>query len=531
MSDTRERKLPFLIMIAIVLFLPFLGKGGVLAAAIIAAALVGSPLFVLIGIATLGSLFLWSGFRDPMQFTIVIEGIRSLADSPTLLAIPFFIMSGAVMSRGEISQRLVDFAQALIGWVPGGMAMSGVIACMLFAAISGSSPATVVAIGTMMGPALIAAGYQERFSHGLLTSAGSLGILIPPSIPMIVYPIVNQTAVIEVERLFASGFGPGLVMGSILIGYSFYQGITDKVPTEAFKFKRLAAATRDGFWALMFPILILGGIYGGIFNAVEASAVSVAYAVVVEVWLHRALKLKAIPEIFGETGVFLGSFLVIMVMALALGEFLEKEEIPARMVEWIQGKDLEYWQFLILLNLILLAVGMMMDILSAMFVFVPLLAPIAASMGVDPMHFGIIFIVNLEIGYLTPPVGLNLFVASALYEKGLGHVIRSVVPFVGLMLIGLGLITWYPQLSIGLGNAIMGADPNAMLDEDHDGEDDRGEDAGGMPTMEEMMREAMEADDDEEEQEEESEEELDDEDLGDEDLGDEDLGDEDLEEE
>ena len=506
MTETRERKLPFLIMIAIVLFLPFLGKGGILAAAIIAAALVGSPLFVLIGIATLGSLFLWSGFRDPTQFTIVIEGIRSLADSPTLLAIPFFIMSGAVMSRGQISQRLVDFAQALIGWVPGGMAMSGVIACMLFAAISGSSPATVVAIGTMMGPALIAAGYQERFSHGLLTSAGSLGILIPPSIPMIVYPIVNQTAVIEVERLFASGFGPGLVMGSILIGYSFYQGITDKVPTEPFKFKKLMAATRDGFWALMFPILILGGIYGGIFNAVEASAVSVAYAVVVEVWLHRALKLKAIPEIFGETGVFLGSFLVIMVMALALGEFLEKEEIPARMVEWIQGKDLEYWQFLILLNLILLAVGMMMDILSAMFVFVPLLAPIAASMGVDPMHFGIIFIVNLEIGYLTPPVGLNLFVASALYEKGLGHVIRSVAPFVGLMLIGLGIITWYPQVSIGLGNAIMGGDPNAMVDEDGDGEDDGG-DSGGMPTMEEMMQEAMGDDDWDDEDEEEDEEE------------------------
>ena len=526
MSEARERKLPFLIMIAVVLFLPFLGKGGVLAAAIIAAALVGAPLFVLIGIATLGSLFLWSGFRDPIQFTIVIEGIRSLADSPTLLAIPFFIMSGAVMSRGQISQRLVDFAQALIGWVPGGMAMSGVIACMLFAAISGSSPATVVAIGTMMGPALIAAGYQERFSHGLLTSAGSLGILIPPSIPMIVYPIVNQTAVIEVERLFASGFGPGLVMGSILIGYSFYQGITDKVPTEAFKFKKLVAATRDGFWALMFPILILGGIYGGIFNAVEASAVSVAYAVVVEVWLHRALKLKAIPGIFGETGVFLGSFLVIMVMALALGEFLEKEEIPALMVEWIQGKDLEYWQFLVLLNLILLAVGMMMDILSAMFVFVPLLAPIAASMGVDPMHFGIIFIVNLEIGYLTPPVGLNLFVASALYEKGLGHIIRSVAPFVGLMLIGLGLITWYPQLSIGLGNAIMGADPNAMVGDDGDGDGDADADSGGMPTMEEMMREAMAADEDAEEEEED----LEEEDLEEEDFEEEDFEEEDLEE-
>ncbi|UCH29000.1 MAG: TRAP transporter large permease subunit [Myxococcales bacterium] len=505
----RERWLPFIIIVALVLFLPFLGKGGLLAAAIIAAALVGAPLFVLIGIGTLGSLFLWSHFRDINQFTIIIEGIRSLADSPTLLAIPFFIMSGAVMSRGQISQRLIDFAQALIGWVPGGMAMSGVIACMLFAAISGSSPATVVAIGSMMGPALIAAGYQERFSHGLLTSAGSLGILIPPSIPMIVYPIVNQGAVIEVERLFASGFGPGLVMGSILIGYSFYHGIRDKVPTEAFRFKKLAAATRDGFWALMFPILILGGIYGGIFNAVEASAISVVYAVVVEVWLHRALKLKDTPRIFGEVGVFLGSFLVILVMALALGEFLEKEDIPALMVEWIQSKDLAYWQFLLLLNVMLLAVGMMMDILSAMFVFVPLLAPIAASMGIDPMHFGIIFIVNLEIGYLTPPVGLNLFVASALYEKGLGHIIRSVAPFVGLMLIGLALITWYPQLSIGLGNAIMGGDPNQMIDEDGDAEGD--EDAGGMPTMEEMMQEAMAGEDSWEDEEEEDEEEDEDE--------------------
>ena len=485
MTETRRQALPFLIVLTIIIFLPFLGKGGILASAILAAALVGAPLFVLIGIGTLGSLFLWSGFREIGQFTIIIEGIRSLADSPTLLAIPFFIMSGAVMSRGQISQRLVDFAQALIGWIPGGMAMSGVIACMLFAAISGSSPATVVAIGSMMGPALIVAGYQERFSHGLLTSAGSLGILIPPSIPMIVYPIVNQGAVIEVERLFASGFGPGIIMGSILMGYSFYHGVRDKVPTEAFAFKKLAKATRDGFWALMFPILILGGIYGGIFNAVEASAISVVYAVVVEVWLHRALKLKDAPGIFGEVGVFLGSFLVILVMALALGEFLEKEDIPALMVEWIQGKDLEYWQFLLLLNVMLLAVGMMMDILSAMFVFVPLLAPIAESMGVDPMHFGIIFIVNLEIGYLTPPVGLNLFVASALYEKGLGHIIRAVAPFVALMLIGLGIITWYPGVSVGLGNAIMGGEPGLML------EGEEGEEAGEMPTMEEMMREAM----------------------------------------
>jgi len=221
----------------------------------------------------------------------------------------------------------------------------------------------------------------------------------------------------------------------------------------------------------------------------------VIYAIVVEVWLHRALELKNIPAIFGQTGVFLGSFLVIMVMALALGEFLNKEDIPAKMVEWIQAKDLSYGQFLLLLNVLLFAVGMLMDILSAMFIFVPLLAPVAASMGVDPVHFGIIFIVNLEIGYLTPPVGLNLFVASALYGKGLGHIIRSVLPFVGLMLIGIALITWYPALSIGLARVIMGDEAGTELGSDdadgNDGEEDE------MPTMEEMMREVQALDEDE----------------------------------
>jgi C4-dicarboxylate transporter DctM subunit len=499
MTEARNRKLPFLVVVAIILFLPFLGKGGLLAAAVLAAALIGSPLFVLMGLATFGSLFLWSGFREVVQFSIVIEGIRSLADSPTLLAIPFFIMSGAIMSRGQISHRLIDFAQALIGWLPGGMAMSAVLACMLFAAISGSSPATVVAIGSMMGPALIAAGYQERFAHGLLTSAGSLGILIPPSIPMIVYPLVNQGASIEVERLFASGFGPGFVIGSILIGYSFYHGLKDKIPTSPFRFRKVVDSVRDGFWALLFPVLILGGIYAGIFNAVEASALSVVYAIVVEIWLHRALKFKALPAIIGETGIFLGSFLVIMVMALALGEFLDKEDIPLTMVEWIQGMDLKYWQFLLVLNLLLFVVGMLMDILSAMFIFVPLLAPVATSMGVDPLHFGIIFIVNLEIGYLTPPVGLNLFVASAMWGKSLEHVIRSVIPFVGLMLIGLAIVTWFPQVSIGLGNIIMGSKPDTMEEGDEEGEEgEEGEieDSGGMPTMEEMMRESMEEDGD-----------------------------------
>lgn len=493
-TATEARQLvPFAVMVGLIALLPWLGKGGILASVVLACALFGTPLFVIIALATVMSFVLWAGYTDPSQLTVLVERIRTLSDNSTLLAIPLFIMSGAVMSKGQISTRLVDFARALVGWIPGGLAMSAVIACMLFAAISGSSPATVVAIGAMMGPTLLKHGYSPRFSHGLLSSAGSLGILIPPSIPMIVYPIVNQKAIIEVERLFAAGIGPGILIGGILMGFSFYRGMRDAAPRDPFSVRQMGVAVRDGFWALMFPVLILGGIYTGVMTAVEAAAMSVVYAVLVEVYVHHALRPRDIPGIFFETGVFLGALLVIMVAALALSEFLEGQQIPDMMVSWIQSLDLQPWQFLIMLNLLLLGVGMMMDILSAMFVFVPLLAPLAAAMGVDPMHFGIIFIVNLEIGYLTPPVGLNLFVASAIFGKPIGHIIRSVLPFILLMMVGLALITWFPALSVGLGNRIMGAEEQAEPVEpvpDEPMPPSEPEDAPGIQTLEEMMQEA-----------------------------------------
>ncbi len=503
-SRASRGSLPFGgMLVGIVLLALFGGTGGRFTAALLAAALVGSPLFVLIGLATVLAFAWFDGQEQLSDFLPLVERIRSLADNPTLLAIPLFIMSGAVMSRGQISARLIGFARALVGWVPGGLAMSAVIACMLFAAISGSSPATVVAIGAMMGPTLLAAGYPERFSHGLLTSAGSLGILIPPSIPMIVYPIVNQRAFIEVEQLFASGVGPGLVIGAILMGFSLLQGLGASIPRDPFSWRALGAAARDGFWALSFPVLILGGIYGGIFNAVEAAAVSVVYAVAVEVWIHGALRLREVPGVLAETGVFLGSLLVIMVAALALGEFFEMQEIPQQLVAWLEALDLSRWQFLLALNVLLLLVGMAMDILSAMFVFVPLLAPVAAAVGVDPMHFGILFIVNLEIGYLTPPVGLNLFVASTLFERSLGHVVRSVLPFIVLMLLGLGLVTYVPALSVGLGRWIMGAEPpvpsgSASNEPPVRARPEEGRDPSadaGVQSLEEMMRQLEEGDD------------------------------------
>ncbi|MEQ8456853.1 MAG: TRAP transporter large permease subunit [Sandaracinaceae bacterium] len=490
-QKSRRKRSAFVVLVIAILVMPWLGPGPLLAALVLAAALIGMPLFALVGTVTIACFLLFTQDKEGLEDLVnLVERINELGDTENLLAVPLFMLSGSIMARGEISSRLIDFSKAMIGWLPGGLAVSAVVACMLFAAISGSSPATVVAIGAFMAPTLIKNGYKEEFAHGLLTSSGSLGILIPPSIPMILYPLINQRAGIETSRLFAAGFGPGLVIGGILAGYCIYRGIVGNSKRQPFSLKVLGEAFVDGFWSLLFPLLILGGIYTGFFTVVEASGISVVYAIAVEVYIHRALELKEIPKIVQETGVILGSLLVIMVAALAFSEFLHLERIPDVAVEWIQSLNLSPIAFLLILNLLLLVVGTLMDILSAMFLFVPLLAPIAESMGVDPMHFGIIFIVNLEIGYLTPPVGLNLFVASTLFNKPLGHMIRSVGPFIGLMFIGLMLITYFPALSVGLGNIITGdtepetsapSSPGQPLPDLPDDE---------MPSMDDMMDEA-----------------------------------------
>lgn len=449
----------FIVVIVIAAALAlFGGAGGLLAAVIVGAALLALPLFVVLGLTVVACMMLWLPAEN-LDFHPLIEQIRGLTDSDVILAIPLFILSGAVMARGAIGQRLIQFANALLGWLPGGLAMGSVFACMIFAAISGSSPATVVAIGGIAAPAMIRAGYRESFAHGLVTSAGSLGILIPPSIPMLVYAIVNQTSPIRVEDLFASGYGPGLVIGGLLMAYSFARGVVDRTPRTPFSWTELRRATLDGFWSLLFPLFILVGTNSGIFTAVEAAAASVVYAVVVEVFLHRALSLETIPAVFQEVGVMLGSFLVILIIAKGFGEFLVQADVPAQAGDFIRARHYTTAEFLLAMNLMLLVVGMLMDIMSAIFVFVPLIAPMAAALGIDPLHLGIIFIVNLEIGYLTPPVGLNLFVATTLFGKSLGYIVRAVVPFILAMTVGLVVITYYPPISGDLGRAITGSAP------------------------------------------------------------------------
>lgn len=448
-----------------------------------------APLFLLIGLATTLGYVLFDGAAwSEIAFA---ESLRKLTDKPPLLAVPFFVLSGSIMSRGAIAERLVNVARAAFSGLPGGLGVATVMACMFFAAISGSSPVTVITIGGVMYPALIKAGYGERFSTGLVTSAGTLGILIPPSIPMIVYAIfASGVQVIQVEDLFLAGVGPGLLIGFLLTLYCLKDGLRRG---ERFSVGEGEFIERfiEGFWSLMLPVVILGGIYSGVFTATEAAAISVVYSLIVELWIHRSLKLTDLPSVVGESTVLMGSLLVIFAMAVGLNDLLAELELPEKAVHWIQQQELTPVTFMLILNGFLLIVGCLMDIMSAIMILVPLLAPMAAAYGIDPIHLGIVFIVNLELGYLTPPMGLNLFVSSSLFQKPISEVMRSVIPFMALLALALLLVTYVPTIALGPVRALHGESfyvpfPTGEVTEAQEEEPKRA--GGGGLTIQEMMR-------------------------------------------
>lgn len=492
----RKRKIGLVVWIALlsgVFF--FTGKTAFLVLGCISAALLlGQPLFVLMG--TLGMVLLAtvSGYSSLDQQVLVVRRLLELAGKEVLLAIPFFVVAGELMTQGSLARRLIEFMKAAFGFIPGGLAVSAVAGCVFFAAISGSSPVTVVAIGSIMVPALVKAKYPENFSIGLLTTAGSLGILIPPSIPMIVYSIMVSSATpVDPTDLFIAGVMPGLFIGALLAGYSVAQGVRFKIPREPFSGARLWEATRQGFWSLLLPIIILGGIYSGIFTATEASAVSVVYALAVEWFIHGEMDRKKLLAVAEGSMTVMGSILVIIALAIVLNYFLVDQQVPDLMVEWLKTLNLTPNSFLIIVNVLLLIVGCFMDIMSAILIIAPMLAPMAAAMGINPIHMGIIFIVNLEIGYLTPPVGLNLFVSSSLFKKGLGFVIRAVLPTLLIMLGSLVVITWWPGLSLGLVEALKAKPPPPVVAPvTPSPEDVRPPEPGKVKSLEEMMREAKE---------------------------------------
>ncbi|MEW5947243.1 MAG: TRAP transporter large permease subunit [bacterium] len=423
--------------------------GAAAAAIFIVLLLLGVPLFIVIGLASGFCLH----FIGHYPLTVIAQQMFTATDNFTLLAIPFFILASTIMTAGGSAKRIVDFISSLVEWFPGGLALATVMGCVFFAALSGISPATIVAVGGMMYPALKKAGYSENFSLGLITSSGSIGILIPPSIVVIIFGIIGGVAINE---LFLAGAIPIAMIAGIFAVYSVAAGLMDRAGRKRFSPRAAAGAFYRGFWGILLPALIIGGIYAGVFTVTEASAAAVVYAFVVEFFFYREIGIRRLPALFADAAVTTGMVMIIVAVTLGFSWFLTVQRVPHMMAEVITARISSPLGFLVLVNLLLLLLGCLMDILSAILITVPILLPIAETMGIDPVHFGIIFMVNFEIGYLTPPVGMHLFVSSAVFNKSIVAVSRSIVPFIALLLAALAVITYFPQVSLYLVNAARG---------------------------------------------------------------------------
>lgn len=406
---------------------------------LLTAVLIGVPLFVIMGLIASFCYVFIAG--EPLS--VVIGDIFYAADKEVLLAVPLFILAGQIMTKGSISRRLIDVARAFTAPIPGGLGLAAVLSCSVFAAISGSSPVTLIAIGSLLYPALIEAGYDKKFSMGLLSTGGTLGIIIPPSIPMIIFAIMAGVSVVD---LFKAGIGPGLLLMALLGGYAILRA--PKSVRTPFNAKEALESLRKGILSLLMPLIILGGIYTGFFTATESAAIAVMYALIVEVLIHREFKLTQLSQVAVETAETLGLLFLILILAVSLNKFMTIEQIPQMMVDSIAQMVSSKLTFILLVNILLLIVGCFMDAMSAILVLAPLLTPMAQHYGIDPVHFGIIMIVNLEIGYLTPPIGINLFVASGMFKEPIGVVVKAVMPYLLVMLLGLALICAFPQISL-----------------------------------------------------------------------------------
>ena len=404
-------------------------------------ALFGVPLFIVIGSLTL--LFYKSSGIAPAGMFIELY---SIATFPTLLAIPLFTFAGYLLAESNSPKRIIKLTSALFGWMPGGLAVVSLCACAFFTAFSGASGVTIIALGGLLFPMLLKDHYKEEFSLGLLTTSGSLGLLFPPSLPIILYAMIAGTSL---DAMFLAGILPGFILLLLLSSFSVYKNKTVRQNRTSFSLQNILLALKSAPWEIPIPFIIIIGIYGGFITATEASAIIAVYVFIIEVFIYRDLSLtREVPRIMRESMVLVGSILVIMGLALGFTGYLTDESIPQKILLFMQQYLTGKIMFLIVLNIFLLIVGCLMDIFSAIFVVVPLILPIAAQFGVNPVHLGIIFLMNLEIGYSTPPVGLNLFIASYRFDKSVIQLYRAAVPFIIIMLIALLIITYIPQLAL-----------------------------------------------------------------------------------
>lgn len=410
-------------------------------------ALLGAPLFVIIAASAMLGFY-----TTDVDLSVVAIEFYRLAEMPILLAIPLFTFAGYLLSESRAPTRLVNLTQALLGWMHGGLAIVALSACALFTAFTGASGVTIVALGALLYPAMSKAGYSDNFSLGLITTSGSLGLLFAPSLPLILYGIIVQQlgvgASLTIDELFLAGLLPGLLMLVVLSGWSMWTNRGRDL--HACCWSDIGVALREAAWELPLPLIILGGIYSGYFAVSEAAAVTVIYVFIVEVLIHREIPWRRLPRVVREAMIMVGAVLVILGVSLASTNYLIDAQIPTKLFEFVRSNISDKLTFLILLNIFLLILGTMLDIFSALVIMVPLLLPIAVGYGIDPIHLGIIFLANMQIGYFTPPVGMNLFIASFRFNRPVTQLYRSTLPFFFLLLLTVLIITYWPQLSLWL---------------------------------------------------------------------------------
>jgi C4-dicarboxylate transporter DctM subunit len=409
---------------------------------------IGTPVAVALGLSSLLTILF---FAQDSLASLSLK-LYETSEHYTLLAIPFFILSGAFMTTGGVAKRMIRFANACIGHLRGGLAMASVLACMLFAAVSGSSPATVVAVGSIVIAGMVKAGYPQAFAAGVICNAGTLGILIPPSIVMVVYGAATETSV---GKLFMAGVVPGIVLGLMLMVAIYVrarmiglQGAPRASLGEVLK------SGRDSSWGLLLIVIILGGIYGGIFTPTEAAGVAAVYAFFIAVFVYRDIGMKQVPHVLLDAAKVTVMLMFIVANALLFAHVLTTERIPQQIAETIVGWGMPGWQFLIVVNILLLVAGMFMEPTGIILIMAPILFPIATQLGIDPVHLGIIMVVNLEIGMVTPPIGLNLFVTSGITKMSITQVARAALPWTLILLLFLVIVTYVPALTMTLPNLL-----------------------------------------------------------------------------
>jgi C4-dicarboxylate transporter DctM subunit len=413
--------------------------------------LTGMPISIALGLTVLT--FLFTMTQVPLESVALklFTGIEKFE----IMAIPFFILAGNFLTHGGVAKRMIRFATAVVGHLHGGLALGGVVACALFAAVSGSSPATVVAIGSILLPAMVRQGYPKKFGVGVIGTAGALGILIPPSIVMVIYAVSTNSSI---GRLFIAGIIPGLLLAGLLMLVTWVVAKKRNYPRmKRASLKEVWESFRSSVWGLFLIVVVIGGIYAGIFTPTEAAAMSAAYAFFVSVFIYKDLTLKQVPKVLLDSANLSAMILYIITNAVLFSFLLTSEQIPQGLSNWINEMGLSPWMFLVVVNILLLIAGNFMEPSSILLITAPILFPVAMKLGIDPIHLGIIMTVNMEIGMITPPVGLNLEVAAGISGMGLTDTTKACAPWILVMLVFLILITYVPIISLWLPNLLMGA--------------------------------------------------------------------------